>query len=576
MAQRFSVEFGVFALLLSVAAVASAADQSSTISGVVRDASGTPQMGALVQIVSSDTIVRAAAFTDPQGRYRIQRVLPGIYGVRASAALFVPVSRNNLRLQPNRRAIVNLTLSGLLDQFSWLPARPKAADESSDDWNWTLRSSASRPMLKLAGSGISGESRRREGHPSQSVTSRVKLTSGSNTFGDSARRISVRSARVLSNGSADAISGSLGNAEASASARSTGNLSTIVERRLPSGALLASRVEYQSHPEISFGANGAGLSSLTISSAEKFSVGDFAEIEAGNLVQAFSGPGTVMASRPFLHVSAHVGPGLAVTYSLSTCRDVSDYDSAIWREAVLPRAAYLNGHMELEKGRHQEIAVSHRTHATMVALAFYADALDRIAVSGGGASNNSSWAPVSNSLMGSPSFLVDQGNGSFQTLTDGYSNSGVNILFSREVGENTWIALQYSTGSGMTLADRQASKLQGDIPFLHARRGQSATVSLRASVARTSTKVRVSYHWQPGVFITPIDPYDVLGSGDYLSVHLRQPVRFPGVFSDGVEITVDGTNMLAQGYERFVGRNGRPLYLAAAPASLRAGLAFNF
>ncbi len=576
MAQRSPYELGLLALLLSVAAVASAADQSSTISGVVRDARGAPQMGALVQIVSSDTIVRATAFTDSQGHYLIQRVLPGMYGVRASAALFVPASRDNLHLQPHRRAIVNLTLSGLLDQFSWLPARPKAADESSDDWNWTLRSSASRPMLKLADDGISGEPHNRDGHPSKSILSRAVLTSGAKTFGDSGHRLSVRSARVQSNGSVLAISTSLGSVDTPASPEHPGSLATVIEQRQPSGGLLASRVEYQTHPEILSAANPAGLNVLTISSAEKFSVGDFAEIEAGNRLQAVSGPGSVITNRPFLRVSAHAGPGLAVTYNLATSRDNEDYDSAIWRDAVVPRAAYSGSHIQLEKGLHQEIAVSRRTRATVFAIALYADALDRIAVSGGDMDNSSPLLPTSRAALAPANLLIDEGNGTFQTLTDGRRNAGINIMFTRAFGQNTWIGLQYSTGSAMALLNVQPPMLEGDLPLLRAHRGQSATVSMRANIARTSTKIRASYRWQPGVLVTSVDPFDVLAGGDYLSLHLRQPIRFQGVLPDGVELTVDGTNMLAQGYQQFLGPSGRPFYLAASPASLQAGLAFNF
>ena len=576
MMQRSRFEFGVFALLLGVTGAAFAADQSSTISGVVRDERGMPQIGALVQIVSADTIVRATVFTDPHGRYLIQRVLPGKYGVRASAALFVPASRDNLLLQPHRRAIVNLTLSALLDQFSWLPARPKAADESSDDWNWTLRSSASRPMLKLAEDGASASARDRDKGPARQISSRVTLSSGSRSFGDSGRHLSVRSARVQQDGSNVAVSASLASVDAPFSSARSGGLSTVIQRHLTSGGgLLASKVEYQAHPEIRSDSRGAGLNVLVISSAEKFDVGDFAEVEAGDQLQLVSGSTCATASRPFLRVSAHAGQGIDVTYSFATSPDVDGYDSAIWQDSVLPRAGGWGDQIALEKGNHQELALSRRSRSAMLAIALYADTLHRVAISGGDRDDALPFVPTAE-IAASPSMLVDVSNGSFQALAEGYSNSGVNVLFTRTVGQNTWIALQYSTGSAMATSGGQAPRLAGDLPVLHARHAQSATVSVKTNIARTATKLRASYRWQPGVLVTSIDPYNLLAGGDYLSLGLRQRISLPGVLPDGIELTLDGTNLLAQGYQQFTGRSGRPLYLAASPSSLKAGLAFNF
>jgi hypothetical protein len=44
----------------------------------------------------------------------------------------------------------------------------------------------------------------------------------------------------------------------------------------------------------------------------------------------------------------------------------------------------------------------------------------------------------------------------------------------------------------------------------------------------------------------------------------------------GLEATVDVTNLLEQGYRPFLSADGRTLYLAQAPRSLQAGLAFTF
>ena len=76
------------------------------------------------------------------------------------AALFVPAMRDNLQLRPGREAMVNLTLNTLFESATWLPAERRKADEPSDDWKWTLRSAANRPILRMVEDGQMYWSRR--------------------------------------------------------------------------------------------------------------------------------------------------------------------------------------------------------------------------------------------------------------------------------------------------------------------------------------------------------------------------------------------------------------------------------
>ena len=54
----------------------SLAASSAAISGVVRDSHGTPQMGALIELLSTDATMVASARTDDHGRYIIRAVIP--------------------------------------------------------------------------------------------------------------------------------------------------------------------------------------------------------------------------------------------------------------------------------------------------------------------------------------------------------------------------------------------------------------------------------------------------------------------------------------------------------------------
>ena len=79
---RFGKEFGVYALMLSLASGVSYAASTAVVSGVVRDTQGVPQMGAVVQVLAAGSVSVATAFTDMRGRYRIANLVPGKYQVR--------------------------------------------------------------------------------------------------------------------------------------------------------------------------------------------------------------------------------------------------------------------------------------------------------------------------------------------------------------------------------------------------------------------------------------------------------------------------------------------------------------
>ena len=152
--QRPRVKIAFVSLMLLTVAVRVAAGQGgAAVSGVVRDAQGVAQLGALVQVVANNSAVLGTAFTDLHGRYLIPHLVPGKYEVRASAALFVPAMRDNLQLRAGAQAVVNLTLNTLFESATWIPAERRKADEPSDDWKWTMRSAANRPILRLAEDG---------------------------------------------------------------------------------------------------------------------------------------------------------------------------------------------------------------------------------------------------------------------------------------------------------------------------------------------------------------------------------------------------------------------------------------
>jgi hypothetical protein len=162
---------------------ASAAPFPATVSGVVRDARGTPQMGAMVELLAGNSSVVARVYTNVRGAFTFDHIFPGTYQVKATGDSFLPTLREDLQLRARSKVVVNITLSTLFEAIQWLPAQPRSPDEPTDDWKWTLRSSTNRPLLRLLQDGplvvLSGDD---HGSGPQ-LAARVSVTGPAREFG---------------------------------------------------------------------------------------------------------------------------------------------------------------------------------------------------------------------------------------------------------------------------------------------------------------------------------------------------------------------------------------------------------
>jgi hypothetical protein len=142
---RFVMVLAAASFLVAPAVAAPAS--GGTISGRVSDSSGKPQMGVLVEVFSAAVAQPIKAYTDAKGFYTAAGLLPGVYFIKATATSFLPSLRENVSLHSGTDVMVNLTLNTLVEAFTMLPAR-RTTDKKDDDWGWTLRSAANRPILR--------------------------------------------------------------------------------------------------------------------------------------------------------------------------------------------------------------------------------------------------------------------------------------------------------------------------------------------------------------------------------------------------------------------------------------------
>ena len=565
------MKFGLLAALLTGAsAIAYAAP--AAISGIVRDTQGVAQMGVLVQVMASNTIDVGAAFTDIYGRYRIANLFPGKYEVRATAMLFAPATRGNLQLTDGRRAVVNLTMTMVTDTTAWLPAERRKADEPDDDWKWTLRSAANRPVLRMLEDGqmvavsSSAEATR------AMTQARESMVSGDGGFGGGGVHTVLTLDRIMEDGSGVVVRTDVAAARTPYGRGPSTELDAGYERAVGFGGASRLVVNYQSHPEIMSDGTALGMQMMQMSSAQKIRLGDLADIEAGGTVYAVHTTGYAVASRPFVRVSLHPSENWTLGYRMATSRDLQGFNSLDSVEAPLPKVASTGGHFKTEAGRHQEIMLNRQLGSTVVQAAVYTDTIQRAVLSGTGILCQADLLPTANLSSG----VVDTVTDSFQFLAAGYKTHGLNLTVTQPLTTSLWAAVQYEDGAALTTRDAIAAPLAELSAGLHAISAQSATIAVKGRMLRSGTKIRAAYRWQPRRLVTAVGPYEAFSDQAYLGFYLRQSVRWGNMLPPGLTASIDVTNLLAQGYQPFLSADGRTLFLAQSPRTIQGGLSFTF
>ena len=574
--QRPQVKIAFVSLMLLTAAAGVASAQNAVITGVVRDAQGMAQLGAMVQVIADDSAVLGTAFTDLHGRYLIPHLLPGKYEVRATAAMFVPAMRSNLQLRSGAQAVVNLTLNTLFESATWIPAERRRADEPSDDWKWTLRAAANRPILRLTEDGnvIMVSSSVTESQSKHADRARAEMTAGDGGFGSSGVHNVFVLDRTLDDGAALTLRADVGKQPGPTAVGPSTEIATGYETKLGFAGAGRAVVGYQSHPELLSSGGTPGLDAMQVSTAQQMKIGDFADLEAGGTLYVVRSSGYTSGSRPFLKITAHPVKAWTVGYRMATSQNLQSFAGLDSVQQEIPVSAMYRGRMQTEQGVHHEFSASRTAGPGLIQISYYRDNLARVVVAGGGALGAADIQQTG--LPDANGILADSTTGNFRLLSGGYKAQGVNVTLTEPLTPSMWVALEYARGAALAAKDGAVMSLATMPDDLAAEAAQTATIALRGRVVHTGTRVRASYRWQPTRLVTAVNPYASFSDQAYFSCYLRQALRLGNLLPAGLDATVDVTNLLAQGYRPFLSADGHTLFLAQSPRTLQAGLAFTF
>jgi len=551
-------KLGTWTILLGLSLPVWAADRPGAISGYVRNVSGTPQMGAVVQILGAANRT-LTVFTDGDGYYAATGLLPGLYTLKVSAPSFLPALREKVGLRPGASLNVNVTLSTLLGVMQLGPIRNLPDD---DDWKWTLRSVANRPILRVFDDPTL-PSEKRSHELSGTLSFFAGSAAGGYGTGSDMNTGFTLERSIFSDGHL-AFSGNVGYGQGLPAAV----VRTSFSRRLLNGSeptmALTVRRFAASDPNL----HNAALQALALSAADDFSVGDVLEFKFGSELQTIQFLGHVTAFRPYGSADLHLSPNTVLEYDYATSRPdlrtEKGFDSA---PADLsesnPRVSLLAFAPKMESAHHQEVSVSHRVGKTNLQVAVFSDRVADPALTGTGQ------ATAAGGFL-----LPDISSGTFNYAGKTLDTNGLRVVLQRKFSDDLTATLDYAFGGVLDLSRPDVSLLDA-LPWMTTQRRHALAAKLSGTAPRTHTRWIASYRWINGSAITPVDMFNASpGQSDpFMNVFIRQPIPAMG---GHMEAIIDLRNLLAQGYVPVLGQDGQTVYLVQSARSVRGGVAFTF
>jgi hypothetical protein len=539
------------------------AQLNNSLSGLVKDSRGTPQVGAAVELLRPDFSVASEVFTDEHGRYRIDTILPGIYEVKASGALFLPTLREDVRVISGTKLVVNLTLDTLYEAFRWLPAKPRAADEPKDDWTWTLRLSANRPLLRLLQDGPLVVVTNGDGSAPE-LKARVTVRGGESGFGDGGVHNDFEMERTPDDGRAMIFRADLSQAEDPAL-----NAMAGYEQQLAPGRTFRTVAAVETRPDVAGGPTSQGLQTITMRSGETMNFGESVQAEFGDETEAIHLGDTLLANHPFATVTMRRGSTF-VSYRLSTAPGIQQVDDLDRAATVEPKVGERDGKLQLEQGVHQEVAVGKSEGALHAKVVVWHEHVEHPVVTGGGDISAADWA--------GGNLLYDETSDLLRASGESYAGYGMLSEVERRVNASTWVSFDVALGDSLEMSGGAAGSqsLNDALAGMKAHETPMYGTAVHGKLQGTGMQWRASYRWQNPRTLTPVDAFATGNQDAYLSLLLRQPIRYRRMIPNGVEALVDVRNLLAEGYRPFVSSDGSTLYFAEAARCVQGGLSFTF
>jgi hypothetical protein len=560
---------------VAIPAAAQAKPAPGKLAGVVRDAAGTPQLGASVELISEAVGMAASRglLTNTQGMFRGDKLAPGFYTVRVTLAGFLPTLEKHIQVTSNLTTIVRIELESMFASLDQLRRMPASSTAEVDDWKWVLRSaSAMRPVLEwvdsdtLSASPLAGES------------SGPRVPKMRMEFTDGARRPGSASSIASAPATAVAYDQKLGGTSRMIFAGQVnydpdtpaGGIATVW---LPTGTLGAGPHTALVLREAKLGPLGPTFRGVRIDQGGALALGDRAVLSYGG-EYVLVGLGAAASSlRPRAELNMRVndewstaivfaampnGPG---PLEANDERPGGALGAALNELDAFPALLWRNGRPVLQNGIHEEISAERKIGTGgKLQFAGFHDDNSHVAVFGRG------------SDLPTADYFQDNLSSAFAYDGGSSSSWGARVAFRQKLNSDVELTAVYSFGGALAPTEDTDDLLRD---MLHRAQRHSVGAGIDAKVPRLNTKVRAGYKWVNGVTVSSVDSYgeSLFQMDPYFHLMIRQPL--PKFALGRWEAIADCNNLLAQGYVSTNSRDGR-VVLVPAFRTFRGGLSVQF
>jgi len=552
------------------AANAQAKPVAGKVTGVVRDASGTPQMGASVELIPeiAGVISPQNFLTNTQGIFRAEKLMPGLYTVRVTLAGFLPTLQQHVRINANLTTMVRIEMESMFASLDQLRKRPAPKSADADDWKWVLRSaSGMRPVLQWDEHGNVAASDASSGNPHMILE-----------FTDGARRPGSVSNVASAPGTSFAYDQKLGGGgkllvagQMSYEDSASGGVATIW---LPTGTLGAGPHTALVLRESKLGDTGLTFRGVRLDQGGAAAVGERVLVTYGAEYVLVGLGSSASVLRPRISAEARLNdawkaalifasqPGGPNSMDVTSGGDVNSVlNEALGELDAFPALMWRGGRPVLQNGWHEEVAAERKFgEKGKLQVAAFHDDNRHMAVFGQGRD-----LPVTEYFQDSFSngFAYDGGSA---------SSWGARVALRERLADDLELTAVYAYGGVLTPGEELSGPLRES---LRSAMRNSAGANISWTSRRTHTKLTSGYKWVDGQALTRLDNYgETLYQMDpFLHVSVRQ--QLPRFGLGRWEAIADCDNLLAQGYVSMNTKDGQAI-LVPAFRTIRGGLSVQF
>jgi hypothetical protein len=552
---------------------------SGIISGVVKDSSGVPQLGATVELLAEAPGVVAARqlLTNTQGGFRAENLQPGLYSVRVTLAGFLPAFEKHIQITSNLTTVVRIELESLYASIETLRRAPVNAPVEADDWKWVLRSTPGlRPILQWheeetddASAVIADTSRGRQ-------VGRVDITGGARRPGsasniDSSPGTAFAYDQRIDRDNHVVFAGQVSYDDEAPS----GGLAIMW---LPTGSVENGPRSTMVLRESKIGEDGPVFRGVRLEQSGTVNIGDNHVLRVGGEFVLVGARSSAWNLRPRVNWETRLTPNwyVDVLYvslpadveyaenaqsNLMNDRAPSVLATALNQLDSFPALLWHDGKPVLENGRHEELAVERKFGTrNVLQLATFHDDNSHVALFGKG-----------NDLPGGEYFHDFYSRG---FAYDGGSSVtwGGRAALRERITDDLELTAIYAFSGALAPVTTPEGPLRDALRTMPR---QSATLKVSSRIPLSGTRVTAGYKWINGTSLSRVDPYgeSLYDVSPYLHVGIRQPL--PWTLLGRWEANAECDNLLAQGYVSMASTDGQ-IVLVPAFRSFRGGLSLQF